>query len=175
MTKREFLDTLQSVLTDELGIAIAEDNVKYYNDYIEQKKREGLSEQDVLDELGSPRLIAKSIIDSHMSDDNMNSNYGREHRYKFDNDYESNSYSSYDENKKNLYEENTKSHSISNKIHKIFSSILGALVILLVVFVIVSIIGGLITITVNVLVPVLAVLILIGAVIGIINGFTKRW
>ena len=39
-----------------------QDTVSYYRDYIEMEIRKGKTEQEVLEELGNPRLLAKTII-----------------------------------------------------------------------------------------------------------------
>lgn len=62
MTKQEFLSKLQSALVGRLSSDAIMQNIKYYEDYINSKIRMGEPEQSVLDELGDPRLIAKSII-----------------------------------------------------------------------------------------------------------------
>ena len=63
MTKIEFLTELQRALNGRLGSAKAAPHVEYYQEYIEIEVRNGREEEEVIDELGSPRLIAKSIGD----------------------------------------------------------------------------------------------------------------
>ena len=41
-----------------------EDSVLYYRDYFSRQEAAGRTEQEILEELGSPRLIAKSIIET---------------------------------------------------------------------------------------------------------------
>lgn len=67
MTKIEFLTELQRALNGRLGSAKAAPHVEYYQEYIEIEVRNGRKEEEVIDELGSPRLIAKSIgdLDNH--------------------------------------------------------------------------------------------------------------
>ncbi len=62
MTKSEFLDTLRRVLNRELSEAEAYSHVNYYDTYIRGQMAQGKSEQQVLDELGDPRLIARTIL-----------------------------------------------------------------------------------------------------------------
>lgn len=38
-------------------------HLRYYEDYIQSQVQKGLREEDVLSELGDPRLIAKTLID----------------------------------------------------------------------------------------------------------------
>lgn len=64
MSKKEFLDTLRSQLEGELSQNEINGHIRYYRDYIEQQMRSGKSEQQVLDELGSPVFIAKTLLDT---------------------------------------------------------------------------------------------------------------
>ena len=64
MTKRQFMEELRSSLEGMVSQAVIQENMNYYEDYINEQIRNGKNEQDVLNELGSPRLIARSIIDA---------------------------------------------------------------------------------------------------------------
>lgn len=63
MTKSDFLTELQRALNGRLGSAEAAPHVAYYQEYIEIEVRDGRAEEEVIGELGSPRLIAKNIAD----------------------------------------------------------------------------------------------------------------
>ena len=41
------------------------DNVRYYQEYIDSEIRKGRNESEVMDQLGDPRLLAKSIIEAN--------------------------------------------------------------------------------------------------------------
>lgn len=60
MTRYEFIENLKSNLST-LNKNLVDDKIKYYNDYIDAEVKKGRSETDVLNELGDPRLIAKTI------------------------------------------------------------------------------------------------------------------
>lgn len=64
MSKGEFLDTLRSKLTGEIPPGKVRENIDYYSQYINDKVRAGIAEQDVIQMLGDPLLIAKTIIDT---------------------------------------------------------------------------------------------------------------
>ena len=64
MTKRQFMEELRSSLEGMVSQVVIQENMNYYEDYINEQIRNGKNEQDVLNELGSPRLIARSIIDA---------------------------------------------------------------------------------------------------------------
>ncbi len=66
----EFLEELKSLLVanhseDVDGI------IEYFNEYIEDKKESGQSEEDILEELGSPIDIASEILDKKVSKNNV--------------------------------------------------------------------------------------------------------
>lgn len=62
MTKQEFISVLQKSLGGKVSSREIVSQTDYYNEYIETQIRLGRAEEDVLLELGDPRLIAKSII-----------------------------------------------------------------------------------------------------------------
>ncbi len=65
MNKSEFIEKLQRVLAGGLDSAQVAENVRYYQEYIDSEVRRGRSEREVLDQLGDPRLLAKSIIEAN--------------------------------------------------------------------------------------------------------------
>jgi len=64
MTKADFLNTLQTKLMGEITAPEIESTIRYYEEYISEAVNQGGSEEEVLYELGDPRLIAKTIIDT---------------------------------------------------------------------------------------------------------------
>lgn len=64
MRKEEFLASLRSHLNGRLSPSEVEEHIRYYENYIETKCRQGESEEQVLQMLGDPRLIARSILDA---------------------------------------------------------------------------------------------------------------
>ncbi len=64
MNKREFLQKLREYLSYELPARYIEKNIRYYDEYIDGETGLGRSAAEVIEELGDPQLIAKSIIDS---------------------------------------------------------------------------------------------------------------
>ena len=61
MLKQDFLDILRNALSGHLGTSELNENLNYYEGYINAQVRQGRSEEEVLVELGDPRLIARSI------------------------------------------------------------------------------------------------------------------
>lgn len=64
MTKYEFLKELREALEGQVPVSEIEDSISYYRDYFSRQEAEGRMEREILEELGSPRLIAKSIIET---------------------------------------------------------------------------------------------------------------
>ncbi|WP_160560981.1 DUF1700 domain-containing protein [Parablautia muri] len=64
MTKQEFLTELQRALNGRMGSRAAAPHISYYQEYIEIEMRKGLKEEEVINSLGSPRLLGKSIGDA---------------------------------------------------------------------------------------------------------------
>ena len=64
MRKDEFLQILRRALNGEVPPSVVEETIRYYDDYITQESRKGASEEEVIAEIGDPRLIAKTIEDT---------------------------------------------------------------------------------------------------------------
>lgn len=64
MTRQEFLEELQLALQGLLSQAAVRDNIRYYDHYIREEMQKGKTEQAVIEALGNPRLIAKTLIDT---------------------------------------------------------------------------------------------------------------
>lgn len=62
MSKQEFVDRLRTALSGKISPALVEENARYYEDYINTQVRLGETEKAVLESLGDPRLIARSIV-----------------------------------------------------------------------------------------------------------------
>ena len=69
MTRFEFTAQLRKALSGRVNHAAVNENVTYYENYIDTEIRKGRREQEVLEELGDPRLIAKTIIDTAKEED----------------------------------------------------------------------------------------------------------
>ena len=64
MNKKEFLDILYNQLSGQMPEGNVAAHVQYYRNYIEEEQRKGHSEDDILNELGDPRLIARTLLDT---------------------------------------------------------------------------------------------------------------
>ena len=90
MNKKQFLSELEDALRENgMSGGVINSNVSYYDSYISSRVVEGNSEEDVISNLGSGRIIAKTIVDAEKkgmksinytsastnSDINSNNNY----------------------------------------------------------------------------------------------------
>ncbi len=65
MDRTEFIERLQRALAGGVNSSRVAENVQYYREYIDVEIRKGRSEKEVLESLGDPRLLAKSIIEAN--------------------------------------------------------------------------------------------------------------
>ena len=64
MNREEFLRGLEDALAGEVPQSVIRDNVNYYGSYISQEMAKGRTVDEIVDEIGDPRIVAKTIIDS---------------------------------------------------------------------------------------------------------------
>ncbi len=84
MNKLQFVEQMRRSLSSIDDYTYVNDTVAYYENYIESQMRMGKSEQQVMQELGDPRLIAKSIMASHVAeDDTQDNNAYQNHEKRF--------------------------------------------------------------------------------------------
>lgn len=63
MSKEEFLRELEEALAGDVPEAVIRDNVSYYGSYLSQEMAKGRSVEAIIDEIGEPFIIAKTIIE----------------------------------------------------------------------------------------------------------------
>ena len=164
MDRNEFVSTLRAALTGEVSPAAVEDNVRYYQNYISQEIASGKSEKEVLEELGDPRLIARTIIDTQGND-----GYGSDPTYTY--------YEEEPEAKKGFHAEFNDDGGIDIKYKRFnfntwYGKLLVAVVIILILVLIGAIVGGILSLVLPVLIPVVIVLFLVRLIMII---FGDRW
>lgn len=64
MTKKEFIQQLRRSLSGKLESAKISEHAAYYEEYIEILVRKGQEEEQVVESLGNPSLLAKSILNA---------------------------------------------------------------------------------------------------------------
>jgi len=154
MNKQDFLNSLRAALGGELPANVVESNVRYYEEYINSEIRMGKSEAEVLNMLGNPKLIARSIIEAERnSEEGRNGaagDYGQNAGYRSGNDY-------------------TGYHSAGNGNRMKVQKMPLWLIVLLVVAVI-CVVFGLLVMFVWWLAPIIIVVWIFGFVIKILRG-----
>lgn len=63
MNKIEFIEGLKAYLEPEVDTATVRENIEYYRNYISEEVSKGRTEAEVVNELGDPWLIARTIIE----------------------------------------------------------------------------------------------------------------
>lgn len=84
MSKNDFLRQLNEALSESFDVEMVKSQIDYYDKYISDEIKKGKSEKEVVDELGDPRLIAKTIKTVHKVDSSQgvafnDDNYQNEH------------------------------------------------------------------------------------------------
>ena len=74
MTKREFLDKMREALSNDLAEPAVRGNIEYYDVYMTDEIERGRSEEELVEEMGDPWMIARTIIDISEPED-MKLNY----------------------------------------------------------------------------------------------------
>lgn len=171
MTKEEFLEGLKRALFSTGSQSLIEYNLDYYSSYIDGEIAKGRSMDDVMNELGDPRLIANSIkvaegysdVFVGLEDEVIDGNAGD---YKENSDFEFNT-KGFDKDYEERHEENGafKIYNMTGK-SLILPLIIALAILVLVVVVIVAVFSFL----APVLLPIIAVLIVIGLIKGIIDN-----
>lgn len=62
MTKLEFLDQLRNELQGNMEPSAVNSNIDYYDSYIKEEMDKGMSEEEILQSLGDPWVIAQTIL-----------------------------------------------------------------------------------------------------------------
>ena len=101
MDKQEFLRSLRESLSGELPEQEVSNSIRYYEEYLVDEAGKSLA--DKIKELGEPRLIAKTIIDTYMV------NHEGTKQKSYEHDYE------------DVYEEKNGTQSTGNSNVKIYS------------------------------------------------------
>lgn len=77
MNRTEFLEILREQLSGEMPEGSVAAHIRYYHDYFEEQMKKGRSESEILQELGDPRLIARTLLDTDPHSDQVVYDSGR--------------------------------------------------------------------------------------------------
>lgn len=158
MSKREFLEILKETLSQELPENVVYGHIQYYDQYISDEMRKGVSEADVTGRLGDPRLIAHTILEtSEASGSAYQDSYGGQ---------SSGSQSSYNETSYNQSYGSGSSESrqggfqhVQEKLHHnpTVRLVLGILIVMAVIGLVISVVSALLPIVL----PIVVVLVVL--------------
>ena len=174
MTKEEFLDGLRRALFSTGSEGLIEYNLDYYSSYIDGEIAKGRSMDDVMNELGDPRLIANSIkmaegysdvfvgLENEVIDENVNdNNYREKSAFEFNNEFNSNEFNNKNYDEKSAF----KIYNLSGK-----SLILPIIITLSVLIIVVVAVVAVFSFLVPVLLPILVIIIVVGIIKGIMDN-----
>lgn len=154
MNRYDFIEKLRTALSGKVNQSILNENLKYYEEYIDTELRKGGREEAVIAALGDPRLLAKSIAEANK---HAGLNYGYE---------EDNSTIDYEEAQQDR--PNTGRVDINGRTFRIQGWLIAALVILVIVLVI-SIVFSLISFVLPIVLPIILIVLLVRFVASFIN------
>ena len=66
MSKAEFLQGLRNELEGRVPYSVIQENLNYYDSYISKETAGGTPEEAVIEALGGPRIIARTIVETDM-------------------------------------------------------------------------------------------------------------
>ena len=143
MTKTEFLEKLRIELSSGVSPQVLQENLSYYSQYIDDEMRKGRSEKEIMDELGDPWILAKTIVDAQgeeQIEDVIYDSDGKTYR------------SSQTEEESNIHIWNLDSW---------WKKLLLILVVACVIVVIFAIVSGIVSLIAPVVIPVLVIILLV--------------
>ena len=76
MNKDEFLRRLEEALSGEVPASVIRDNLNYYADYLSQELGKGRTMDEIIEEIGEPNIVARTIIDSAEAAGETGDGYG---------------------------------------------------------------------------------------------------
>lgn len=174
MDREEFLQELGSTLSGEVPPAVVRDNLRYYEDYIRTEMGKGRTEKEIMDELGSPRLIARTIIDATPgAGDGAYEEYqpgGRGHFGGRDSDG-GNVWRGQAEETEGGYGSQTGGNFRYYDLNKWYWKLLGILAVIGIVMLVLMVVGGILSIVI----PMLPVIILVAFVMWLVKGRSGPW
>lgn len=153
MTRSEFLKELRQALENDLSGSIIQENLSFYDQYITGEVQNGKSEEEVLQMLGDPWVLARTVIDAQNGTDKEtvheaggNKHAGHEHK-----------------------KEQPDNQNRGSQFHILgldvwWKKLLLVLAIVMIIAVIFSIITGVIRLLAPIVIPVLIVIIIVRAI-----------
>lgn len=157
MSREEFLRGLEEALAGEVPASVVRDNLNYYSSYLSQELAKGRTMEEIIEEIGEPRIVARTIIDSTDAAAEAG-DYGTYEDRSSRDGYGNGGYGSYEEDPRKRWFQSHNIHYIDlNKWY--WKLLFGAIAILLIVLVF-SIVSGIFALLIQFAGPILLILFL---------------
>lgn len=75
MTRAEFLQGLKTELEGRVPYSVIQENIRYYDSYISDEVNKGEDEAEVIESLGGPNIIARTIVDAALNTEDRPDGY----------------------------------------------------------------------------------------------------
>ncbi len=75
MTRAEFLQGLKTELEGRVPYSVIQENIRYYDSYISDEVNKGADEAQVIESLGGPKIIARTIVDAALDTEDRPDGY----------------------------------------------------------------------------------------------------
>ena len=158
MSKEEYLRGLEEALKGEVPGSVIRDNLNYYNSYLSQEISKGRTMEDIISEIGEPRIVARTIIDSCEAAGETEDGYGSYEDTGFgDSRYDD---SRYDDGRYSGSKRQTTGELHYIDLNKWYWKLLAVVIVIAFFTLVLTIIGGLLTLVIPLL-PIIGIVILI--------------
>lgn len=139
MSRTEFLQGLKSELEGRVPYSIIQENLRYYDAYITDEAAKGNTEEEVIESLGGPRIIARTIVDAALDTEDRPDGY---QTYGSDDSY-SGSSEGYDHTPPPFREESSR-HIHYLDFSKWYVRLIAGLVVFFIIFLIMTLFFGIV-------------------------------
>ncbi len=157
MTQSEFLQELRCALENSLPESIVQENVEFYTQYISDEVNQGKNVEQVIQMLGDPWILAKTVTDAQDGTDQSTAREKGRGNYSYQSDRER-GFKDYEKDHPGNEMHSPVHAAVLDKWWKKLLLILGIIMIIIAVF---SVITGIVSLLAPILVPILIILILI--------------
>ncbi|MSS62779.1 DUF1700 domain-containing protein [Velocimicrobium porci] len=162
MNKQDFLVTLRQHLAGEIPDYEIESNIRYYEEYISSG-----NEKDKLNELGDPRLIARTIIDAYTASQGSSGYTGYYSGNGYDEEVYDHGSNERDSSQSGSSKGNSYTKYYSWDSMKWYQKLIAIVIVCLVLVVVFAIAAISINLLVTVVLPILAIIFIVRLIISL--------
>ncbi len=159
MNRREFINELKVELENDLDRAEVHSQVEFYQAYIDDEVKKGRHEQDVVDELGDPFAIARTVVDTLESEKSRTETGGRTGQREAAN--QSGNNHGYNQQGNNQGYQDPSRRTVQFGTSSRWGCWLYLIIFILILFVVGSLLGAIASVLMPILIPVILVLLAI--------------